>query len=1544
MNLNGFERYKTTNLEKNSDSKVFIKIPLETGGFWQKEYYQNDLIENVVNDFKAENHMEIPEDYFMDWNFNNKKLKMTDKIKTLINQEIPTVCLNQVIKRKTLNISNEEIIPELVGKPFNDPFEVFLFTKEDKSLKIQTYDPTTVSNLYLNNYSPSSSYCNGNNHLFISGGENKNGEIIDYFWEIDLKSQNIAEPTKIPPKKNHSMIFIPNNYVFIVGGNDKKTFYFNTENAEVCEWADLNILRNEPALEKLSNYLYCFDNINKGTNDTFTLERTDLNSNSPKWILLAPKFNFINGNNLKLNQKFFGVSKDEEQNIIFLGGNMDDYNKNDEIYNYRYNTNLNTIEESKVPYRRYNFKEKTFLPYKKNIDYILPDFNKQHPEVVFFVKKNNKIEAIDYEPKMNSQLKSLKAPISDFKYDFNMPTVSLPEQITDFNFGQENTQINENETNPNNNNRINVMSSFKDMNFFNQNENDNNGNNKIELQTNFKEPEIEPMKEDLKLSIEVNKDLLKSKEVLKDKNYNINNQPINNVMNSKIQYDRYFNNLSNNNNEVYNIPKFHSCVNEQGNELNITQNKYLKNTNKNHIANNQNIKLNSNVEYKLGIETNSPKIEIKDEKNKNIDSSVSGVISGTGGATNINIKPFNYKAIDFTKDVILKGTIPGTKLNINKANLNPKNNKDYNLVGIIPGKPNKSNNNLTKKNSNINPNVKLEINEPKINTNNINIHMNENISQINGTKMNVEPTNIKIKSQKNINSQNITLDNIIRTNTEINQSIPNYSNIKMPDVNLTGNISGKPINMNNSNIYLKSQTNYKINSDIPDKTLEELKIDVPSQKIEVNAKNNNMIDYDLNGNIQGIKMNNSNINIPSQNINLKSDFILSGIIKGTKQIPKNIQINNNIRKIPDYNINGNIPGIGTNNKKANLNNTKKENVILSGIIKGQKIPKVEVKTKEKNLKANKIEIPNLNLSQNIPQMNLQGNSEINIPNNGLKITKLNEQNIDINLNHPNVDMNLEEPKLQGINNNEELKINLPNIETQAPKINLKGPNININEANLPDNNIKIGMPSINSNINLTNGINTDYNLEEEIKGINMNNSNIKLSQPNVKVNKISIPDYNICGSISGIKMDKPNINKDIDIRGSITGKKPQEIQLQNPKAIINIKNPNTNIQIPNTSVQQQIPQLQMNPANISINGNAGNINLIESKLPQESINVNIPKVELPEENINNINFQNSKMNIPLEYNISGNIPGVKVTKLNKKQSNSDFFLEGIIPSEFANINTKMNYKINNTDINRYNTVQGNINKNFHGNINSPQNLDYYYEIKGLRKVTNTQIPTNTIDLRNQIKLEEKKKYTNSNNVNLVASQIQIFPEENYNINDSQNVMQKSNNDFYPPGINNTNSKTSYNYNLDNINLQKSVDYQIGKKLENNNQQNITNSINNNYMIDSNQIKVEMPKTDLNFNPNNLYNLNDNHKVTGLRFKTIEEDNENLTSGARSGSNRGNSKKRNKELPSVGVKYNSFKTSKVGAVGNLNTENIDINNLKSANVGVNGVKIGDRIIQ
>ena len=60
--------------------------------------------------------------------------------------------------------------------------------------------------------------------------------------------------------------------------------------------------------------------------------------------------------------------------------------------------------------------------------------------------------------------------------------------------------------------------------------------------------------------------------------------------------------------------------------------------------------------------------------------------------------------------------------------------------------------------------------------------------------------------------------------------------------------------------------------------------------------------------------------------------------------------------------------------------------------------------------------------------------------------------------------------------------------------------------------------------------------------------------------------------------------------------------------------------------------------------------------------------------------------------------------------------------------------------------------------------------------------------------------------------------------------------------------------------------------------------------------------------------------------------------------RGNSKKKNKGLPLVGTKNIKFEKSKTEAVGDFDAANIKFNNLRSTNVGVNGNKIGDRIIE
>ena len=138
--------------------------------------------------------------------------------------------------------------------------------------------------------------------------------------------------------------------------------------------------------------------------------------------------------------KFFGVAKESEDNIIFLGGNILDEQNEDinDIKNYRYNIKENKIEFSEVPFVNVQLKEKTFLNYnnKDNIYFILSDFHSKCPQVVFYIKSKNRLKVVNYEPdifstlkekekerqeKNNILLRGIKANQKNKIYNFNMP-------------------------------------------------------------------------------------------------------------------------------------------------------------------------------------------------------------------------------------------------------------------------------------------------------------------------------------------------------------------------------------------------------------------------------------------------------------------------------------------------------------------------------------------------------------------------------------------------------------------------------------------------------------------------------------------------------------------------------------------------------------------------------------------------------------------------------------------------------------------------------------------------------------------------------------------------------------------------------------------------------------------------------------------------------------------------------------------------------------------------------------------------------------------
>ena len=398
--------------------KINITIPLEGDSKWEKEYSKSDTIQKIVDDFQKETQKEISKDYFSNWTYKDKLVNLNDPINIFLPDNNTTNLNLDFGFGNDLDIKNTYLNDcELIGKPLSKPFQVQIYDKKKKELKFLNINQNEIDKNEMEKYGNESAYCNGNNHLYILGGEYNNNDLND-FWDIDLKNIKIEKIPNVIKKKNHSMTFIPNKYVFVVGGNSKKTFYYNIENKIIKEWADLNIERNEPALIQVNDELYCFDNLKKGDND-ITFEKTNLKGN-PKWEIIKPNFNdnFL--------QKFFGCSKLDDENILFIGGFMIKDNSMNNLMNFKYNVPNNVISVSTFPFQNMDLSEKNSYKIDDQNDIIILNYKKEEPKLIIIDKDNKTLKPINFklnEPiKDNSIIKSPKK-VKMKNYNFDMPYI-----------------------------------------------------------------------------------------------------------------------------------------------------------------------------------------------------------------------------------------------------------------------------------------------------------------------------------------------------------------------------------------------------------------------------------------------------------------------------------------------------------------------------------------------------------------------------------------------------------------------------------------------------------------------------------------------------------------------------------------------------------------------------------------------------------------------------------------------------------------------------------------------------------------------------------------------------------------------------------------------------------------------------------------------------------------------------------------------------------------------------------------------------------------
>lgn len=307
------------------------------------------------------------------------------------------------------------------------------------NLKIDNYPE-------LKNFSVLSSYCNGNDHMYVSGGEttttNETGENVselnDWIYRISLHDGTISKLNNlIHKRKLHSMIFVPSKYIFFIGGNSKRVEYLNLSTMENYDDSELNEYHFEPTVF-LSNSTHLYTFLGHVHEDFSNIvERCNLRSKVRKWEIINLKNN--EGIPFAVKTRFSTSVNYDSNNILILGGTSiepeltiiesskdhghtqtqetveDLYIKNKKLHSYLFNFNTNTIEENNSnstdnawsQIYSETFIEKNFVPLNQEnneIIYCLIPGESNNKFRVFTFNQNKELDVKEFEEETCSEI------------------------------------------------------------------------------------------------------------------------------------------------------------------------------------------------------------------------------------------------------------------------------------------------------------------------------------------------------------------------------------------------------------------------------------------------------------------------------------------------------------------------------------------------------------------------------------------------------------------------------------------------------------------------------------------------------------------------------------------------------------------------------------------------------------------------------------------------------------------------------------------------------------------------------------------------------------------------------------------------------------------------------------------------------------------------------------------------------------------------------------------------------------------------------------
>jgi hypothetical protein len=120
--------------------------------------------------------------------------------------------------------------------------------------------------------------------------------------------------------------------------------------------------------------------------------------------------------------------------------------------NIQYNANNNRIEKSSIEFKEISFNEKTFLPLNNKTYFILPNFNKHSPKVIYFYRDKNFVEINEFHTSSSYKIDFEKIRTKQIKPSLNGLIFDQPTSHRRNSKSNIDIKINVNESKLNNNN------------------------------------------------------------------------------------------------------------------------------------------------------------------------------------------------------------------------------------------------------------------------------------------------------------------------------------------------------------------------------------------------------------------------------------------------------------------------------------------------------------------------------------------------------------------------------------------------------------------------------------------------------------------------------------------------------------------------------------------------------------------------------------------------------------------------------------------------------------------------------------------------------------------------------------------------------------------------------------------------------------------------------------------------------------------------------------------------------------------------------------